>query len=142
MRVILDTNIWISMLLGKKSKVMKQMLSSDLLIIYVCRELLTEICDVCSRDKIKKYIREGDLDNTIALIKLFCEDVELSAPAKSNVRDPKDLYLLTLAEQVDAKLIVTGDNDLLVLQNHKNTNIIKWSDFMVMMEELGIIDDK
>ena len=53
----------------------------------------------------------------------------------SPIRDPKDLYLLTLAETIDAAYIVSGDKDLLELQHHKQTKIIKLADFRNMMQQ-------
>ena len=45
------------------------------------------------------------------------------------VRDAKDLYLLSLAETVKANYILTGDKDLLVLHKHKQTTILTLTDF-------------
>jgi len=42
--------------------------------------------------------------------------------------------LLTLAETIDAAYIVSGDKDLLDLQHHKQTKIIKLADFRNMMQ--------
>jgi hypothetical protein len=39
-------------------------------------------------------------------------------------RDPDDLHLLGLAEASDAKFLVTGDQDLLVLGQFKGTQIV------------------
>ena len=50
-----------------------------------------------------------------------------------SIRDPKDLYLLSLAEIIDADYIVSGDKDLTDLNQHFKTRIIKLVDFKLMM---------
>lgn len=59
MRIIIDTNLWISFMLGRKIATMRTLLTHPSLEIYVCRELLDEFYDVSSREKIRKYIRPG-----------------------------------------------------------------------------------
>ena len=65
MRIIIDTNLWISFMLGRKIATMRTLLTHPSLEIYVCRELLDEFYDVSSREKIRKYIRPEDLDDTL-----------------------------------------------------------------------------
>ena len=42
MRIIIDTNLWISFMLGRKIATMRTLLTQTSLEIYVCRKLLTE----------------------------------------------------------------------------------------------------
>jgi putative PIN family toxin of toxin-antitoxin system len=44
-------------------------------------------------------------------------------------RDSKDNYLLSLAINSNADYLITGDNDLLILEGISNTKIIKYIDF-------------
>ena len=48
MIVIIDTNLWISFLIGKKLSVMRNLLTNPKVTIYVCNELLDEFADVSS----------------------------------------------------------------------------------------------
>lgn len=61
MKVIIDCNIWISFLLGRQTFLMRKILTNQMLDIFVCHELLTEIKDVASREKIRKYIDISDI---------------------------------------------------------------------------------
>jgi predicted nucleic acid-binding protein len=45
-------------------------------------------------------------------------------------RDPKDNFLLNLAIDSKADYLVTGDDDLLILDRVENTKIIKMKDFL------------
>ena len=44
--------------------------------------------------------------------------------------DPKDNFLLALCKDGHADILVTGDEDLLVLKKFRKTSILKFSDFL------------
>lgn len=129
MRIIIDCNIWISFLLGFQKDVMKQVLQSQHIDVYVCPQLLREIADVATRPKIRNRITDGDLENLLHIIKIYCQSVSITHNVQSGIRDAKDLYLLSLAETINADFIVSGDSDLLVLESHQNTRIVAMSEF-------------
>lgn len=129
MRIIIDCNIWISFLLGFQKDVMKRVLQSQHIDVYVCPQLLCEIADVATRPKIRNRITDGDLENLLHIIKIYCQSVSITHNAQSGIRDAKDLYLLSLAETMYADYIVSGDSDLLVLESHQNTRIVAMSEF-------------
>ena len=133
MKIIIDTNLWISFMLGRKVTTMRTLLTYPTLEIYVCRELLDEFYDVSSREKIRKYIRPEDLDDTLKLIHLYGKYVVIRTQSKSKIRDEKDLYLLSLADTINTNYIVTGDKDLLVLEKHNHTKIITITEFMKLL---------
>ena len=133
MKVILDCNIWISFLLSKQDCLLKRMLMDTRFDIYICEELLSEIINVARRDKIRKRVSEAELQQLLKIIDAFCEKTTIDHIAESIIRDPKDLYLLSLAETIDADYIVSGDKDLTDLNQHLRTRIIKLADFKLMM---------
>lgn len=133
MRVILDCNIWISFLLSKQDCLLKRMLMDTRFDIYVCEELLSEIINVARRDKIRKRVSENELQQLLKIIDAFCIKTTISQIAESIIRDPKDVYLLSLAETIDANYIVSGDKDLTELNQHLQTRIVKLADFKLMM---------
>ena len=129
MKIIIDNNIWISFMIGKKLSMLKALFFRDDIDIYVCDELLREFCEVSKRSKIQKYISIQDIEDTLVLIEERCFFVEINKVADSAIRDAKDLYLLSLADTVSADYIVTGDKDLLVLKQHGTTKIVTYTDF-------------
>ena len=133
MRVILDCNIWISFLLSKQDCLLKRMLMDTRFDIYVCEELLSEIINVARRDKIRKRVSENELQQLLKIIDAFCIKTTISQITESIIRDPKDVYLLSLAETIDANYIVSGDKDLTELNQHLKTRIVKLADFKLMM---------
>ncbi|RUL59686.1 putative toxin-antitoxin system toxin component, PIN family [Prevotella koreensis] len=132
MKVIIDCNIWISFLLGHQTFLVRKILINPTFDIFVCHELLTEIKDVASREKIRKYIDISDIDDLLNLIHDFCIYAEIQHVAASQIRDAKDLYLLSLSETVGADYIVSGDKYLLVLERHGQTKMIKLMDFKLL----------
>ena len=134
MKVIIDTNLWISFLLGHQTHIVRRMLTDLRFDVYVCDRLLNEICDVARRDKIRKKVSQSDVKDLLAIIHAFCRFVEIDTKANpSSIRDPKDLYLLSLAETIGADYIVSGDADLIDLGQHQRTKMIKFVDFKTMM---------
>ena len=133
MKIVIDTNLWISFLIGKKLSGLKNLLSNPNFTIYVCTELIEEIKKAISKPKIQKYLSTDDEKDLLELIDVFCIHIIVDKKATSPVRDAKDLFLLSLAETVQANYILTGDKDLLVLQTHNQTKIISISVFISEM---------
>ena len=136
MRIIVDTNLWISFLIGKKMATLKSLFTHPNVCVYVCEQLLYEFDDVSSRQKIRRYISENDVQDTYKLIDMYCRHVVVSKQAVSPVRDINDLFLLSFAETVSADYIVTGDKDLLTLRVHNQTGIVTYREFESIMELL------
>ena len=133
MKIIIECNVWISFLLGFQKELMHGVLTNEHIDVYVCPQLIREIRDVASRPKIRSRIGEGDLEQLFRLIKAFCINTTIIQQAVVTIRDGKDLYLLSLAQTIDAKYIVSGDKDLLVLQEHKNARIVSPAQFKMIM---------
>ena len=106
-----------------------QTVSPDLS-VYVCHQLIDEIKNTSTKTKICKYISETDVAAVLELIDAYCIHVALNRNAISPVRNANDLYLLSLAETVNADFIITGDKDLLTLQTHQQTGIVTYSIFI------------
>ena len=135
MKVIIDTNLWISFLIGHQTQLVRRMLTDLRFDVYVCSRLIEEIRDVASRDKIRKYVSGNDIDDLLTIINAFCQFVTIEAEVATTAsRDPKDLYLLALADTIGAEYIVSGDADLTDLGQYNQTCIIKLADFKVMMQ--------
>ena len=129
-KVIIDTNLWISFLLGHQVQFVRKILTDWRFEVYVCARLIEEILDVANRDKIRKHLSPADLDDMLAIIHAYCQFATIEADvALSAVRDPKDLYLLALADTIGADYIVSGDADLTDLGKYHQTRIIKLNDF-------------
>lgn len=129
MKVVLDCNIWISFLIGHHVELIQRLLTDSRFEIVVCSELLEELVDVCSRSKIRSHVTEEEIDDFFHIIYAYCSFAEIKQKADYSIRDPKDLYLLSLAENIGAAMIVSGDLDLLEIKKYEHTSIITLAEF-------------
>lgn len=111
-KVVFDTNIWISFLIGRRLAYVRSLLSNRSLTIVACKQLLDEIRLVTDREKLKKYFPKSSVKELLELLSIIAEVVEVE-PKHSICRDLKDNFLLDLIEVSKADYLVTGDKDLL-----------------------------
>lgn len=96
MRVIIDTNIWISSLIGRQLSELRELLSHPSVELIVTERLMQEVLLVAQRPKLAKYFSSDDVDDLREWMEQNMTNVPLGEiPARC--RDPKDDYLLELA---------------------------------------------
>ena len=110
-------------------------MSNPNLQIFICNEIINEYKDVVSRPKIKKYISNQRIKETIEIIKLSTINEKQLTKVKLS-RDENDDFLLAFSVDVNANYIITGDKDLLILKNFKNTNIVTFDDFLQILNNI------
>lgn len=133
LRVIIDTNLWISFLLTRKYTVIDDLLEKGTIDLIFSQELISEFLEVVSRPKLKKFFSKTDLE---LLLNIIAESAEF-IPVTSTVhvcRDKKDNFLLALAHDSSADYLITGDKDLLVIKQFEQTKIVNITEFMVKYE--------
>ena len=131
-RIIIDTNLWISFLLSKKFNFIDKLMDSGKVELVFCTELLTELAEVASRPKLRRYFTTEDWE----LIFRIIDQYAVYIPVVSSIticRDPKDNFLLSLAKDAKANYLLTGDNDLLVLKVFNVTQIITITKFQTII---------
>ena len=130
LRVIIDTNLWISLLIGKRLSELYTLCNSAIIEVYICDEIKEEFMRIASREKIKKHTTNERVVQILELMKVSCISGYITKSVVSSVlRDANDLYLLAFAETVRADFILTGDKDLLSLQSHRQTKIVTYKEF-------------
>lgn len=127
-KVIFDTNVWISFLIGKRLSFIKDLIVSEQITIVFCDQLFKEIKDVTSRPKLKKYFPKETVIELIELIKTIGDGYNPKQIHFIN-RDPKDNFLLDLIDLSKADYLVTGDKDLLLHNPFKTALILSPSNF-------------
>lgn len=92
-------------------------------------ECYKELVEVLSRPKFSKYFSE--IDKSIFLINYFhsTQFVKVNIVVE-DCRDPKDNKFLALAFEHSSDFIVSGDNDLLILNPYKNIPILTPNGFL------------
>jgi len=127
-RVIIDTNCWISFLIGKRLSSLIPLLSAGRVDVVICEELISEIADVTNRPKFAKYFPASEVKSLLSFLKLRCVMVEPTCDVKM-CRDAADDYLLSLAKASKAHFLVTGDKDLLVIDKIGTCRIVDATTF-------------
>ena len=134
LKVIIDTNIWISFLIGKRLSMIKNLISENRIVIVTTEQLLNEIKLVTSRDKLKKYFPEDSVIELIELLETISEKIAIT-PTYFICRDPKDNFLLDLIDLSKADYLITGDKDLLEHNPFKTALILTPADFKRHIEK-------
>lgn len=127
-RVIVDTNCWISFLIGQRLSRLVDLLSNERIKLIICSELLEEISEVTTRPKFAKYFPKNEVESLIQFMKLIGEQYEPSNEIRK-CRDQSDDYLLNLAIKGHAHYLVTGDQDLLVIKKIGRCRIVDITTF-------------
>ena len=133
MRLILDTNLWISFLISSKFEKLDELLFNQKSKLLFSHELLEEFLDVAKRPKLRKYISRDELEDLLETIDEVAEFVNVTSEI-SECRDPKDNFLLSLAVDGKADYLLTGDKDLLVLKKIGKTKIRTISEFFDVVD--------
>lgn len=132
MRVVLDTNVFVSALLAKSSlpdQLVGHWRRGEFALLSAALQL-DELNYVTRYPKIRTRIKSavaGRLMNDLRKIAVMVDPL----PAVDASRDPFDNYLLAIALGGDANYLVTGDKpDLLCLGQHEGTKIVSVRDFL------------
>jgi len=119
MRAVLDPNVIVSALLtpqGSPGKILLLWLGGAFELV-VSPKLLEELGRVLRYSKIRKRIAEEEADEAIDVLARWGSLTEDPAsPPSIRTSDPKDDYLMALAES-SASAIVSGDSHLLELDS-------------------------
>lgn len=130
MRVVIDTNVWVSRLLLAGSDparaIDKALATAD---VVVSEPLVEELAEVLSRAKFDRYVTLPDREEFLRRVL----QVATTVPVLSEIndcRDPDDNRLLALALDSQSDYIVTGDRDLLSMNPWRGIAIMSPSDFL------------
>ena len=130
-RIIVDTNLWISFLIGKTVGELENKIYEKNLIVLFSEELNSEINDVTQRPKFRKYFSESEVKVIYEIHNTVGEKIEIISTVNI-CRDIKDNFLLSLCRDGKADFLITGDPDLLILESFENTLIINYREFCEM----------
>jgi len=135
-KVVFDTNVWISFLIGKRLSIVKKYISNRQIIIVTTDQLIEEIEEVTSRESMRKYFPHTEVLKLIHFLKTIAEKHKIT-PLHFVNRDPKDNFLLDLITVSKADYLITGDKDLLTLNPFEKTEILTPADFEKILNKFG-----
>lgn len=87
-KVIFDTNIWISFLIGKRLHLISQYVANGQIRIITTNQLLEEIKQVTAREKLRKYFPQDSVIQLITLLETIATNVEVQ-PKTLFIQPPK-----------------------------------------------------
>lgn len=128
MRVVFDTNIFISALLFPESQAEKAVLriieGKDTLLL--SREIIKEVLSVLS----KKFSKDREELSRVAVNLAEIAELIESSKRINILEDESDNRILECATSGNADAIVTGDKEMLKLRKYKNTRIISLKEYI------------
>ena len=131
-RVVIDTNVWISRLLLANSPagqaVDKALAEAE---VVVSEATVEELAGVLARRKFDKYVSVPDRQDFLRRLLRIATMVPVLSEV-SDCRDPNDNRFLALAFDYESEVIVTGDDDLLALNPWRGIAIVSPRAFLEM----------
>jgi putative PIN family toxin of toxin-antitoxin system len=134
LRVVLDTNVFVSGLLSKTglpAKILDAWRAGHYLLI-ASPPIVAEIKRVLQAPRIREkyFITDGDIEQLIILL----EKEALIVPGYTDVKDaipddPSDEMFLACAVDAAADFVVSGDRHLLEISEYKGISIITVNEF-------------
>lgn len=133
MKVVIDTNVWVSGLLwgGTPGKVL-QAVKAQTDISYVSKELLLELEVTLRRPKFAKRLeqRNQTIEGLIFIATTISQLVEIDEIEVENLRDQADAKIVATAVASNSNAVITGDLDLLVLKRVRNIFVYTPAQFL------------
>ncbi len=133
-KVLIDTNVFISAIAfgGTPRQVINAVITGKA-VNYISNEILDELTEVLGRPKFaygKSVIRSiiSEIEQISILFNGYTE-IDLVK------QDCKDNHVLACAIEAKVDYLVTGDQDLLILNPHGNLRILSPSDLMVLLQD-------
>ena len=136
MKLVLDTNIFISAFYwgGNPQRLINRIIEG-LDELYISNEILSEIISVMNRPKFKT--QPEIIDNYIKTIEKIGKKVFVSGKLKGICRDKDDDNKIECGTLCKADYIITGDDDLLVLNKYQQMGIITVKDYFDIIDLHG-----
>jgi uncharacterized protein len=130
LRVVIDTNVLVSALLfaGQPGK-LRDLWVAGRIVPLVSKETFAEFSRVLAYPKFRLSPVEITMLREEEFLP-YAEVVDVTEHVTGTCRDPHDDKFLALSSSGDAEYLVTGDEDLLVLQTFGQTRIIRVGEFL------------
>ena len=130
MRVVVDTNIFISGLISPgPSRRILDLIEENSFSCVLTPDLFKELNKTLHRPKFKILFKDININKLMTIVKNNSLYIIPSVKMKA-CRDPKDDMVLTAAIVAKADMIVSGDKDLLVLNPFEDIAIVTPREFL------------
>jgi len=132
LRLVFDTNVIVSADLFEDSVPGQALsLALDLGTLLLSEALIEELRAVLSRPRFDRYATRAEREEFLR--DLICEAATIAITQQIQAcRDANDDKILELAVNGEAEYIVTGDDDLLVMNPFRGINIVTPAEFLMV----------
>lgn len=134
MRVVLDTNVFVSMTLGGHVGLINDAWKADQFTLVMSDAILSEYLDVLSRPKL--HLTAEAVSVVIARVERKAEFVSPTETLHAVEADPTDNKFLEAALAGQAIYVVSGDSHLLQLKSFRGISILTAREFIERLENL------
>ncbi|WP_256565289.1 putative toxin-antitoxin system toxin component, PIN family [Dyadobacter chenhuakuii] len=130
-RVVIDTNLYVSALINSNSRMrLDKILKDSRFDILTDKVLIGELDEVINRPKFRKYVSAERIAAFMELLTERCSPIDTFSKVLHSP-DPKDDFLLALCLDGSAQYLVTGNKiDLLDLKQFERTSILSLTEFL------------
>lgn len=128
-RVVIDTNLCISLLIGKHVGSLLQVFDLPQYELVTSDNLINEILSVATRPKFARYFNADDVQGFVQFLEKNSTKFRIDN-IPQRCRDPKDDFLLELAVVADADILLSGDADLTDIKQIGHCKIMTVAEFL------------
>jgi putative PIN family toxin of toxin-antitoxin system len=137
-RTVFDTNAMVSALLFEQSVPANAFFAAwELGDILLSQDTFRDLSEVLGRSQFDGYVTREEREQFPARLLIEGTMVEIGDTVRA-CRDPKDDKLLELADSGAASCLVTGDQDLLVLNPFRGITILTPAQFLAMFPQANL----
>jgi len=131
-KVVLDTNIWVSIFFNRVLGVeFGRLFSGKKIEVFVSEEILKEIARVLEYPKIKSILEKAGVSSRDVLEEIVAKSKLVNPKSKLNVvKDSEDNKFLECALECKADYIVSGDKHLLEIKEFGGIKIVSAREFL------------
>jgi putative PIN family toxin of toxin-antitoxin system len=139
MRVVIDTNVWVSALInpnGTPAKIIHYPATFEVL---TSPAILGELERVLHYDRIKKryHLTDAVINAYLDAVRLDSLRIDVTQQVNAVARDPDDNMVLACAVQGKADYVVSGDPHLVDMVNYQGIPILIPGAFLAELERQG-----
>lgn len=139
-RAVLDANIYISALLrpqGTPGKVFRLLLEHQAFHLIGSSAIFDEVRRGLNYPRVRRYhsLSVDEIDRWVIALALIAEPTEGRLNVRAVEKDPDDDKYLVAALEGRAGYLVSGDSDLLDLEEYRGVRMITAHDFLRILEQ-------
>ena len=142
MKVVLDTNIFVSALISPNGVPAQILFHEAEFQLVIAEEILAELERVLHYDRLQKryQLREEMIQGYLATLRADSEVVTITNPVQGVSADPDDDKFLACAVAGQADYIVSGDPHLTDLESYQGISILKPRQFLALLDRQELAD--